>query len=283
MAHSVSERREAWISIAIFLILVTVMSAVAHYAIVELRRPTQLYVGPLMWSPAVAAFLTLWIRGRKISSMPWKWAKTRFNIGAYLWPVLYISAAYGAIWALGFGDVPDPENMTQWAQELGMPDLNTPMVITLMVAIVATLGVIRALSTIVGEEIGWRGFFIWELRKVMPFGGIVLFSGIIWSAWHWPIVITYGGGDPFIQVTNFTVMIVAMSSIMTYYTFKSNSMWPAILFHGAHNVYSDKIFRLLSTSTEGTAVWGGEFGFMIPIMASVVGIYFWRRAKAEGM
>ena len=66
------ERREAWAAIAIFLIIVTVLSAVFHYAIVKLM-PTSLYVGPLMWSPAVAALITLRLRGRKISSLPWGW------------------------------------------------------------------------------------------------------------------------------------------------------------------------------------------------------------------
>jgi hypothetical protein len=70
---------------------------------------------------------------------------------------------------------------------------------------------------------------------------------------------------------------------MTYYTFKAASMWPAILFHAAHNVYFDKIFDPLTIENDRTALWSGEYGLMMPLTASLFAIYFWRKAKAEGM
>jgi len=282
MAAKPSERREAWISIVIFLAIVTILSSISHYAITQIR-PTSHYVGVLMWSPAVAAFLTLKLRGRKISSLPWQWGKWRFNIGAYLMPVLYIAAAYTAIWMLGFGGVPDHAGIAEWAGDLGLEGASAPVVIGVMVAIMATIGCIRAMSTIVGEEIGWRGFFIWELRKVLPFGGVALFSGLVWSLWHWPVIIAYGGGDTLVQIANFTVMIVSMSVIMAYFTFKSNSLWPAVMFHAAHNVYYDKVFNPLTESTEVSSQWTGEYGFMMPITATLLSMYFWYRAKREGL
>tara|TARA_R110002096_G_scaffold11328_4_gene42032 strand:- start:392 stop:1240 length:849 start_codon:yes stop_codon:yes gene_type:complete len=282
MTSQPAERRDAWISIAIFLVITTLLSSVAHYAITRVM-PTSHYVGVLMWCPAIAAFLTLKLRGRTISSLPWQWGKWRFNIGAYLMPVLYVSAAYGAIWALGLGGVPDPEGLAEWASALGLEAMSTPVIIGVMVAIMATVGCIRAMSTIVGEEIGWRGFFIWELRKVMPFGGVALFSGLVWSAWHWPVIIAFGGGDTLVQIANFTVMIVSMSVIMAYFTFKSSSLWPAVLFHAAHNVYYDKIFNPLTSDTGATSQWAGEYGFMMPITATVLALYFWYRARREGL
>jgi membrane protease YdiL (CAAX protease family) len=198
-------------------------------------------------------------------------------------PVLYVLVAYALIWALGIGGVPNEDTLTGWAKSAGLEGISTPALIVIMVLLLGTVGCIRAMSTIVGEEIGWRGFLIWELRKVLPFGGVALVSGIIWAIWHWPIVIYYGGGDPVIQMAAFTVMITAMSVIMTYFTFKSESMWPAILFHAAHNVYFDKIFDPLTTKGENTAIWTGEYGLMMPITASMVALYFWRQARAQGM
>lgn len=282
MTPQPAERRDAWISIAIFLVITTLLSSVAHYAITRIM-PTSHYVGVLMWSPAVAAFLTLKLRGRTISSLPWQWGKWRFNVGAYLMPVLYIGAAYGAIWALGLGSVPDPDGIAEWASDLGLEAMGAPVIIGVMVAIMATLGCIRAMSTIVGEEIGWRGFFIWELRKVLPFEGVALFSGLVWSVWHWPIIITFGGGDTLVQIANFTVMIVSMSVILAYFTFKSNSLWPAILFHAAHNVYYNKIFSPLTADTGTTSQWMGEYGFMMPITTTALALYFWYQARREGL
>ncbi len=81
----------------------------------------------------------------------------------------------------------------------------------------------------------------------------------------------------------FTVMITALSVILTYFTFKSKRMWQAILFRAAHNVYIDKIFDPLTIKGENTVLWAGEDGLMIPITTSMVALYFWRKAKAEGM
>ena len=236
-----------------------------------------------MWSPGVAALLTLRIRGRAISSLPWKWGKWRYNRRAFMVPVLYVSAAYALIWILGFGGVPNEDTLAGWAKDAGLEGVSSSTLIIIMVLLLGTVGCIRAMSTVVGEEIGWRGFFIWELRKVLPFGGVALVSGVIWGFWHWPIVIYYGGGDPVMQMTAFVVMITAMSTIMAYFTFKSESLWPAVLFHAAHNVYTDKIFSPLTIKDENTTLWSGEYGLMIPIMAGLLALYFWRRAKAEGM
>ena len=276
------ERREAWTTIFIFLAIVTGLSAIFHLAIVNLM-PTSLYVGPLMWSPAVAALLTLRVRGRAISSLPWQWGEWTNNRHAFMVPILYVLVAYALIWTLGLGGVPNEDTLTGWAESAGLEDISTPALIVIMVLLLGTVGCIRAMSTIVGEEIGWRGFLIWELRKILPFGGVALVSGLIWAFWHWPIVIYYGGGDPVIRMAAFTVMITAMSIIMTYFTFKSKSMWPAILFHAAHNVYIDKIFDPLTIKGENTVLWAGEDGLMMPITTSMVALYFWRKAKAEGM
>ena len=96
-------------------------------------------------------------------------------------------------------------------------------------------------------------------------------------------MIYYGGGDPVIQMTAFIVMITGMSTIVAYFTFKSESLWPAVLFHAAHNVYSGKIFDPLTIKAENTTLWTGEYGLMLPIMTTLLALYFWRKAKAEGM
>lgn len=128
-----------------------------------------------------------------------------------------------------------------------------------------------------------RGFFIWELRKVLPFGGVSLVSGLIWAVWHFPIIIAYGGGVPAIQLGCFSLMIVSMSVIMTYFTFRSESLWPAVFFHAAHNIFIQKIFTPLTEQNETTAFWIDEYGLMIPIIVTFVAPFYWRKAKAEGM
>ena len=81
-------------------------------------------------------------------------------------------------------------------------------------------------------------------------------------------------------ITFFTV-IISMSFIMTYYTFKSNSLWPAVIFHAVSNVYIQKILPPLTTKVEGTEHWLGENGIMFAIVTCVFGIFFWRKAIKE--
>lgn len=276
-----TDKRAAWKSIAIFLIILAAISAVWHFAIVGLA-PASIYVGALMWCPAIAAFLTLKLTGRRIASLPWSIGNWRDNIQSYLVPVAYVTISYGIAWAAGFGGALDSDTITEWSEELGLPD-SPVMAAALMVALLATIQFAKSLGTIAGEEIGWRGFFIWELRKVMPFSGVALVSGLVWSVWHYPIVITYGFGDPLFQIACFTLMITSMSVIMAYYTFRSNSLWPAIFFHGAHNIYIQKIFSPLTTSNDQTRFWIDEYGLIVPVIVTLMALYYWRRAKAEGL
>lgn len=281
MTVAETDKRAAWKAIAIFLVVLTAISAVGHFAIVGLA-PVSIYVGALMWCPAIAAFVTLKITGRKIASLPWNIGNWRDNIQSYLVPVAYVTISYAIAWSLGFGGALDGDTISEWSQELGLPD-SPALAAALMIALLATVQFAKSLGTVGGEEIGWRGFFIWELRKVMPFSGVALVSGLVWSVWHYPIIIAYGFGDPLFQIACFTLMITAMSVIMAYYTFRSNSLWPAVFFHGAHNIYIQKIFSPLTTPNDQTQFWIDEYGLIVPVIVTIMAAYYWRRAKAEGM
>ncbi len=209
--------------------------------------------------------------------------KWRYPIGAYFIPVLYIAIAYSLAWAFGFGDIINMTTIDEWSQELGLGSFAPNITIIVVIVLLATIGFLKAGATVLGEEIGWRGFFIWELRKVLPFGAAAIVSGVIWSLWHWPLVLYYGGGDFAFQMAIFTLTLVSMSVIMTYFTFKSGSLWPAVIFHAAHNIYIQEIFMPITIENEHTSLWLDEFGIMVPIVVTLFALYFWRAAKAEGL
>lgn len=282
MEQSAADKRSTITTLSLFLVILAISSAVAHLAIVRLV-PTSLYVGTLMMMPAMAAFLTLKLRGRKISLLPWRWGGFGANWAGYLIPVFYVSAAYGLIWVFGFGGMGNPETLADWRAQLGLPEASTWMVITLMVGLMAVVQFVKSLGTIAGEEIGWRGFLVWELRKLMSFEATCLVSGLLWAVWHYPVIIAYGGGNTLFQLACFTLMIVAMSVIMTYYTFRAQSLWPAVMFHGAHNIFIQKIFTPLTLETEQTGVWIDEYGLMVPLVVTVLALIYWRKARAEGL
>jgi len=282
MLKNISERKKAWKTIFLFLALVVALTSPFHYAIVNLF-PSRIYVGAIMWCPAIAAIITLKIKGRKISSLNWNWGNWKYIRLSYFIPALYGIITYILIWIFGFGSLANEEVITNWAKELGLVGIGTlnPTSITIIAFILlGTVGVIRAMATTLGEEIGWRGFFIYELKKVLSFTGVSIFSGLIWAAWHWPLLVYYSNNVLLEFITFFTV-IMSMSFIMTYYTFKSKSLWPAVIFHAVSNVYIQKILPELTIKNEGKEYWLGENGIMFAIVTCVFGIYFWRKAIKE--
>ena len=284
MLENISERKEAWKTIFLFLILVVILTSPFHYAIVNLY-PSRIYVGAIMWSPAIAAFITLKIKGRKISSLNWNWGDWKYIRLSYFIPALAGIITYILIWIFGFGNLANAEVITEWAKELqlmGIGTLDTIPIVVIAILLLGTVEVIRSAATTLGEEIGWRGFFIYELRKVLSFTGVSVFSGIIWAAWHWPLFVYYSN-NAILEFSTFLTTCIFMSFAMTYYTFKSKSLWPAVIFHAVSNVYIQKIMPPLTTKIEGTEHWLGENGIMFTIVTCVFGIYFWRKAIKEKM
>ena len=238
-----------------------------------------------MWCPAIAAFITLKLKKRTVSSLPWNWGNWKYIRWSYVIPAFYAITTYVLIWLFGFGSFVSAEQITGWAEELGLigiGTLNTTSIVIIAIVLLGTVEVVRAAATTLGEEIGWRGFFIFELRKVLSFTGVSLFSGIVWASWHWPLIVYYGN-NILLELTAFYVVIIFMSFIMTYYTFKSKSLWPAVIFHAVSNVYIQKILPELTAKTEGVEHWNGENGIMFAIVTCVFGIYFWQKGIKENL
>lgn len=284
MSNEPKNQKKVRKTILLFLGILTLLSTICYYAILKLN-PTSIYVGALMMSPALSAFITLKLLKRPISSLPWGLKRLKNLRLSYLIPVAYIMIAYVLIWVFGFGNVLNQETITEWSQELGMEGFSSTIILLTMIVLLSIVGVVKNIGSTLGEEIGWRGFFIYELRKLFSFGGVSIISGLIWAIWHWPIIflIYKGSGNLLFHVTAFTVMIVAISVILAYYTFKSNSLWPAALFHSVHNIYIQKIFTPLTITNDRTTFWIDEYGLMLPIITTLFAIYFWRKAKVENL
>jgi membrane protease YdiL (CAAX protease family) len=284
MSETTPETKEAWKTIFLFLVLLTVLSSIAYYAILKLN-PTSIYVSALMMSPALATFITLKIRKRPVSSLPWNVKDLKYLKLSYFTPILYVSVAYVLIWLFGFGSLVNTESIAQWSDELGIAESSQALVITVMIFLLLTVGVIKNLGATLGEEIGWRGFLIFELKKVMPFKSLAIVSGVIWAVYHFPIInLMYGSGENLLlHISAFTTMIIGMSVILAYFTFKSNSLWPAAIYHSIHNIYIQKICTPLTISNSNTTFWIDEYGCMIPMITTIFAVYFWRKAEEENL
>ena len=267
--------------IGLFLGLTLVLSAALIAPMMQtgdLGLGKGLYMLALMWAPGVAAILTRLITQRNLRGMGWTPRTLRLLGLAYILPLLYAAPVYLVAWGMGLGAF-DP---TQWVVEPGL----TPVTGFLMIA---TLGALMGLVSATGEEIGWRGLLVPELAKITSFRNTALISGLIWAAWHMPLMITAGyrgEGTPLLySLACFTLMIVALSFIMAWITLKSGSFWPAALLHSTHNLFVQAVFDTATIEGPATNWLTGEFGAGLAVTVAIAAfaiVHFGSRgAKAQ--
>ncbi len=245
-----------WKKIAVFYTLTMLFSGVFDAFVLHAGKMDAgnfLYVTGAMWSPALAAFATKRIFRERIGDLPWSWSGARYAWLAYIIPIGYALA---------------------WV------NLPPSLVLALFVLLTATLGMIGKMSRALGEEIGWRGFLVPELSKVVGFSGTAVISGLMWAVYHYPILLfaDYNAGTPaWYGLICFTIMVVASSFILTWLTLRSGSLWPAAIFHGSHNLFIQSILSPLTKNTGITKYIIDEFGIGLVITTLVGAIIVWRR------
>ena len=93
-----------------------------------------------------------------------------------------------------------------------------------------------------GEEAGWRGVMHPMLKDKLGRTKGVIVSGIIWGAWHWPVMVIagyeYGSnywGAPVLGMILFCLSTVVMGTLFDVLYEKTNCIWVPALAHGAVN------------------------------------------------
>lgn len=260
--------------IAIFLGLTLALSAVTWVPQIQAGEIHPLWILATMWCPAVAAILTRLITQRNLRGFGWKPGKVKWLALAYTLPVLYALPVYLIAWLAGLGTFDEG----QW---IVAPNL-TPLT---GLAMIATAGLAASLLSATGEEIGWRGFFVPELLKVVSFRRAALLSGAIWAAWHMPLMIFanyHGKGTPLIySIACFAVMIVGLAVIMAWITVKSGSFWPAAMLHATHNLFVQGVFDAATVTDSMSVFWTGEFGVGLAISVAIAALLCLRLSPLE--
>ena len=250
--------------------------------------PSLLITG-VMWSPGIAAILTCLLIGRSVRTLPWQWRAWRWNGFAWVLPILYGLAIYLTVWLFGLGGSSccNPDTLSDWSVGLlgrESSGIAAPMVYLLMLG---TIGLVGSAARALGEEIGWRGFLIWEMRKVMPFWLVGVLSGLIWAVWHWPAILftdyNAGDGNFVLQMFIFTMAIAPQGIVYAYFTFRSNSLWPAVILHASHNLFIQQVFTPLTVKGEGSHVYIDEFGIVMPTLGCFLAAAFYLKARADGL
>ena len=98
------------------------------------------------------------------------------------------------------------------------------------------LAPILAIVISFGEEYGWRGYLQSELFKMGRVRGVLLL-GVIWGAWHWPIILMGFNypGHPLLGVMLMTLYTTGLAVVLGYAVLRSGSVLLAAYLHGLNN------------------------------------------------
>ncbi|MGI6740494.1 MAG: CPBP family intramembrane glutamic endopeptidase [Brevefilum sp.] len=199
-----------------------------------------------MFGPAIANVLTRVLTREGKSNLLLKplfdQRRWIYYLSAWVLPGLLIILGMVAFFVLfpGYFDR-DLSMLTEQLQAVDSTSNISPWLIIIVQTLQAILiaPILNAVSTF-GEEFGWRGYL---QPKLMPIGGrkAVLLTGVIWGIWHWPVILmghNYGTdyfGAPFLGPLAMVWFTLTLSVIMGWLTIKANSVWPAVITHGALN------------------------------------------------
>ena len=273
-----SSRRQ----VATYVFFVFLFTSVFYFLILRAKALSAgggLYVTGIMWCPALAAFATLRLNRRRLSELGWKWPARRYALASWYIPLCYAAIAYVIVWVSGLGAFPNHQFMDSLVARFGLR-LSPTASTVLYVALMGTFGLMGSMSRALGEEIGWRGFLVPEMSKTFSFTATALISGIVWSLWHYPVLIfaDYNAGtDTRYAMACFTIMVIAISFVFAWMRLKSGSLWTGALLHASHNLYVQNIFTPLTRDTGKTAWFIDEFGLMLPLVTIAFAVYFWAR------
>lgn len=270
-------------SVPVFVGFTVAFSSIFYFLIAKSSHsggPLVNYVGCLMWCPGLAALVTCKYLGRDLSTLGWKWGNSRYQIICYLIPLAYGAVSYALVWLGGFGGFYNSQFVGLVSKDLGLGPMPTWLTIPVYFLFTATISVIMDLATVLGEEIGWRGFLVPELAKRHGFAATAIISGLIWAFWHYPLLL-FGDYHPdtpvWFYLPLFTLLVPAINFVWTWMRLKSGSLWPCVVLHAAHNTFIQRFFDPLTVYNKKTPYVAGEFGVALSVVSILMAVYFWKR------
>jgi membrane protease YdiL (CAAX protease family) len=199
-----------------------------------------------MWGPALANIITRIITKEGKQEL---WLKPKIKTHWKYWLLGWFGPGFltiigGAIFFLIFPQTFDStlsSLQSQLTAASASEETFSPWLFVLIQALMALLiaPVLNFIATF-GEEFGWRGYLLPKLKSLGNRKALVI-SGIIWGIWHWPVIAmghNYGldyPGFPWLGLLAMVWFCVWGGIFIGWLALKSESVWPAVVAHGALN------------------------------------------------
>lgn len=216
----------------------------------------------LMWAPGLAALIAKLAVDGTPSGLGWRLSRRglRYLGAAYLIPLGLCLAVYSLAWVTGVGTC-------------RTADANK-------IAVFSTFGVLISMFASLGEEIGWRGLLLTELRRLLPERQVHLVIGVIWFLYHAPLIVfsDYNNGNIPYALVCFAVMVLGFTVLADTLCIRAGSLWPAVLLHAAHNVFVQSVFDPLTVNGPYTQYLTSEFGVGLAAGYALVALIIIRKS-----
>ncbi len=225
----------------------------------------------LMWTPALASLATRLFLGEGFEDVSFRAGGRRTLQGivlAILVPLGVCVVAYGSAWLTRltpFQSFHASDSLTAFFSFAGKPSFS------LMAGLTFLYLTPIELMTATGEEIGWRGYMLTRLIDAQV-PRPVLVSGLIWSLWHWPLILLsppVAGMPQVVTASIFLITITSLGCISARLRLETGSIWPSVFLHAAWNAFVVEIFDSLTRGTD-TSLWTGEAGILVAFTMVVV-------------
>ena len=141
-------------------------------------------------------------------------------------------------------------------EQLEAQGMTYPLAIALSVISCVTYAPLVNMFFALGEEVGWRGYMYPCLKERHGIVKSWLIGGVIWAAWHWPLIYMIGYeygyeyiGFPFVGMLVFCACTIALGILCDWLRMQSKSIWLPALFHGSFNAAATIPLTMCKTNT----------------------------------
>ena len=245
-----------------------------------------------MFAPLVASF----IAKADLKSLGWK-PQIKKNIKMYIvcWFMPAVLTVLGA--ALFYAIMPNRLDLSgsYIAAQMGEAVVQQMAAVGITPVLYMVIGFVQCITYApivnaifaVGEEAGWRGVMYPMLKDKYGTNKGRVIGGIIWGAWHWPVMVLAGyeyglvyWGAPFAGMALFCLCCVVLGIVMDWTYEKTDSIWAPAIAHGAFNAVGTLPAMLLNTEYADQMILGpAPIGIIAMIPMIVVAVMISRKAE----
>lgn len=241
-----------WIYILVLFIVSYLLQAFVILNGGESYKLFTVIIGFMMFLPSIGAIIYLIKTKNRITYIDWKIGKPIYILLSLIIPTLITVFGIILFENLGWG-INNSYSLNGWeVKNIDLPLLfgNNQQSFSFFILNILITGIgfsiLTSLMTI-GEEIGWRGFLQKKLLEKNSLLKSLIFLGLIWGFWHFPLI-TNGFNYPEYPIWGafliFPLSTVFISFFMGWLTLNSKSIWPAVLAHGGINSIMTLLFEM---------------------------------------